>query len=59
MPAPGISGIDFPGSTLEIYSRGGATSGVVYITDNQDNHAIGINRLGKVTTYIFTNGTWN
>jgi prepilin-type N-terminal cleavage/methylation domain-containing protein len=59
MAAPGILGVDFPGNTLEIYSRGGATSGVVYMTDNRDNYAVGVNRLGKIATYFFTNGNWN
>jgi prepilin-type N-terminal cleavage/methylation domain-containing protein len=59
MAAPGNNGIDFPGNILEIYSRGGATSGVMYMTDNKDNYAVGINRLGRITTYIFSNGNWN
>jgi prepilin-type N-terminal cleavage/methylation domain-containing protein len=59
LPAPGISGIDFPGQTLDIDGRGGATSGVIYITDGRDNYAVGINRLGKIATYRYSQGTWN
>jgi len=59
MPAPGISGVDFPGSFLEIDGRGGATRGVLYITDGRDNFAVGVNRLGRITTYRFANGAWN
>ncbi|MGB7054524.1 MAG: prepilin-type N-terminal cleavage/methylation domain-containing protein [bacterium] len=59
MAAPGNSGIDFPGNILAIYSRGGATNGVLYITDNIENYAVGINRLGRITTYVFANGNWN
>ncbi|MGD9378989.1 MAG: prepilin-type N-terminal cleavage/methylation domain-containing protein [candidate division WOR-3 bacterium] len=59
MAAPGINGIDFPPTrTLTIDGRGGATRGVVYITDNRDNQAVGINRLGRITTYVFSGGTW-
>jgi prepilin-type N-terminal cleavage/methylation domain-containing protein len=59
MAAPGNLGVDFPGNILIIDGRGGATSGVLYITDNRDNHAVGINRLGRITTYVFSGGTWN
>ena len=59
MAAPGISGIDFPGQTLFIYSRGGASNGVIYITNGKDNFAVGVNRLGKVAIYRYTGGTWN
>jgi len=57
--APGVNGIDFPGGFLEIDARGGATSGVLYITDGIDNYAVGINRLGRITTYRYSGGTWN
>ena len=59
LPAPGLNGIDFPGGFLEVDSRGGATSGVLYITDGRDNFAVGINRLGRITTYRYSGGTWN
>ena len=59
MPAPGISGIDFPGNRLRIDGRGGASAGVLYITDGRDNFAVGINRLGRITTYRYSGGTWN
>lgn len=58
MAAPGNNGIDFPGGQLIIDGRGGATSGVVYITDGVDNHAVGVNRLGKIETYTFTGSVW-
>lgn len=59
MAAPGNNGIDFPTGVLIIDARGGATSGVAYITDGIDNYAVGINRVGKVATYEFRGGTWN
>jgi prepilin-type N-terminal cleavage/methylation domain-containing protein len=60
MPAPGISGVDFPPlGRLILDGRGGATNGVLYITDSRDNYAVGINRLGRITTYFFSGGTWN
>ena len=58
LPAPGINGIDFPGSILTIDARGGATSGVIYMTNGRDNYAVGINSLGKVKVYQFENGVW-
>lgn len=57
--APGVQGIDFPGGRLRIDGRGGATNGVIYITNGRNNHAVGINRLGKVATYRYSGGTWN
>ncbi|MEO0123569.1 MAG: GspH/FimT family pseudopilin [candidate division WOR-3 bacterium] len=59
LPAPGNGGIDFPGNTLIIDARGGATSGVIYITDNHESYAIGINTLGKVRVYKYGNNSWN
>lgn len=59
MAAPGINGRDFPGGVLTIDGRGGASTGVLYITDGRDNFAVGVNRLGRITTYRFSNGTWN
>jgi len=57
LPAPGNNGIDFPGNLI-IDGRGGATSGVIYITDNRENHAVGINSLGKVKVYQYGNNNW-
>lgn len=59
MAAPGNNGIDFPGGILVLDARGGASSGVVYITDGQENYAVGINRLGKIAIYEYSNGVWN
>ncbi|MDH4209902.1 MAG: prepilin-type N-terminal cleavage/methylation domain-containing protein [candidate division WOR-3 bacterium] len=59
MVAPGVNGIDFPTGVLLIDARGGATSGVAYITDGIDNYAVGVNRVGKVATYEYAGGTWN
>lgn len=59
MAAPAGDGIDFPSNLLIFDSRGGATSGVVYITDGKDNYAVGVNTLGKIATYEFTGGAWN
>lgn len=59
IPAPGVNGIDFPGNVLVLDGRGGATSGVLYITDKSENYAVGINRLGRITAYVFSGGTWN
>jgi len=56
------SGFDFmPTGTLIFNGRGGANRGVIYLTDNRDNYAIGINSLGKVRVYRYNsnNGTWN
>jgi prepilin-type N-terminal cleavage/methylation domain-containing protein len=59
MAAPGINGIDFPpNGKLIIDGRGGATKGALYITDSRDNQAVGVNRLGRVTTYVFSGGSW-
>ncbi|MGQ9464293.1 MAG: pilus assembly FimT family protein [bacterium] len=57
--APAGNGIDFPpGDTLIIDNRGGATRGVIYITDKVDSYAIGINTLGRVKIYRYWNNTW-
>jgi len=52
-------GFDFVGSTLSFESRGGATKGVAYITDNKETYAIGINSIGKTKVYKYAGGTWN
>jgi len=56
-PIPG-NGFDFAAGTLRFESRGSATKGVAYITDNKENYAIGVNRLGKIRVYVYGNGTW-
>lgn len=54
------SGFDFlPTGTLILNGRGGANHGVIYVTDNKHNYAIGINSLGKVRIYQYGNGSWN
>ena len=59
MPAPGNNGNDFPGGQLFIDGRGGATNGACYITNGQENWAVGITRLGKIACYEHMNGSWN
>ena len=59
MAAPGVGGNDFPVGILTIDGRGGASRGVLYITNGRDNYAVGINRLGKIATYRYSGGTWN
>lgn len=56
-PIPG-NGFDFGGGTLSFQSRGSATKGVAYITNNKENFAIGVNPLGKIRVYIHTSGVW-
>jgi len=58
LPAPGNGGVDFPGNTLIIDGRGGATNGVIYLTDNKESYAIGINTLGRVKVYRYANNNW-
>ncbi len=55
MPA---NGFDFPGGTLTISNRGSATKGVIYINNGRDNHAIGVNSLGKIKVYRYASGNW-
>lgn len=55
---PPADGVDFENDICEFDNRGGADRGVVYITDNRDNYAIGVNRFGKVKVYRYKNGTW-
>lgn len=59
LPAPGVNGIDFPNNVCILDARGGATKGVIYITDGRDNYAVGINTLGKVKVYRHKSGSWN
>jgi prepilin-type N-terminal cleavage/methylation domain-containing protein len=56
---PAANGFDFVGNILTMEARGSATKGVIYIHDNKENYAIGINSIGKVKVYIYENGTWH
>lgn len=56
-PIPG-NGWDFVTDTLEMESRGSASKGVAYITNNIEDFAIGVNPLGKIQVYQFENGVW-
>jgi prepilin-type N-terminal cleavage/methylation domain-containing protein len=53
----GTNGIDFQNRTLILDPRGGASRGVIYITNGSLNYAIGINVIGKVKVYSFS-GSW-
>jgi type II secretory pathway pseudopilin PulG len=56
----GANGVDFPlpnNRTLVLDSRGGATRGVIYVTNGSLNYAIGVNAVGKVKVYSFGT-TW-
>jgi Tfp pilus assembly protein FimT len=53
-------GFDFvPAGELILDSRGGANRGVVYITNDKEDFAIGVNNLGKIKVYHYANGGWN
>jgi prepilin-type N-terminal cleavage/methylation domain-containing protein len=53
-------GFDFmPAGELIFDNRGGANRGVVYITNDREDFAIGVNNLGKVKVYNYANGAWN
>lgn len=56
--SPPADGVDFDNDILEFDNRGGADKGVVYITDNRDNYAVGVNRFGKIKVYRYKNGQW-
>ncbi len=55
------NGFDFlpPPGILILNARGGANKGVIYVTDNREDYAIGINSLGKVRVYKYGNMKWN
>jgi len=56
---PPADGVDFLNDKLVFDSRGGATSGVVYVTDGKQTYAIGVNTLGKIRVYNYAgSGTW-
>jgi prepilin-type N-terminal cleavage/methylation domain-containing protein len=54
------NGWDFSGigGNLVLESRGAASKGVVYITNGNEDYAVGVNSLGKVQVYKFENGVW-
>lgn len=54
------NGWDFGGigGNLVLESRGAASRGVAYITNGQEDYAVGVNPLGKVQVYKFENGVW-
>ena len=52
------NGWDFGMTGLVMESRGAATKGVAYITNGQEDYAVGVNPLGKVQVYKFENGAW-
>jgi len=62
MPPEGFNigpAVDFPpNDELEMDFRGGATRGVLYLTNDRDTYAIGVGSLGKVRVYRFAAGTW-
>lgn len=57
-PANGFDFLPNP-DILVLNGRGGAYHGVIYITDNRNNYAIGINSLGKIKVYRYGSGAWN
>lgn len=56
-PIPG-DGWDFTSGNLIMESRGSASKGVAYITNDMQDFAIGVNPLGKIQVYQFENGMW-
>jgi Tfp pilus assembly protein FimT len=56
--APPSDGVDFVNDILEFDNRGGADRGVVYVTDNKESYAVGVNRFGKIKVYRYKNGQW-
>ena len=57
-PIPG-DGWGFATGVLYFRARGAATQGVAYVTNGQDDYAVGVNRLGKVRVYQYSGGQWN
>lgn len=51
-------GVDFTGKVLIVDARGAATKGILYITDNRQNYAVGVNPLGKVRIYYGKGSSW-
>jgi len=50
---------DFPpNGQLQFLSRGAATQGVAYINDGKENYAVGVNQVGKIAVYKYSNGAW-
>ncbi len=58
-PDGAVGTFDFPGSVLNFFPRGAATSGVAYITNGREDYAVGVNALGKISVYFHRNGNWN
>lgn len=56
--SPDVDGFDFDSDVLIFQARGASSKGVVYITDGNDNYAIGVNPLGKIRIYHFASGSW-
>lgn len=56
-PIPG-NGWDFKLGSLIMESRGSASKGVAYVTNDREDFAIGVNPLGKIQVYQFENGVW-
>ena len=53
-------GFDFvPAGELSFDSRGGANRGVVYLTNEKEDFAIGVNNLGKTKVYHYESGAWH
>lgn len=53
-----VNGIDFAGGILTLETHGSASRGAVYITDDREQYAVGINSLGKVVLYHWTGSNW-
>lgn len=56
--APDPDGIQFPGNTLVFRSKGFATPGAIYFTNNQETYAIGITVTGRIKVWKWGGGTW-
>lgn len=53
-------GFDFvPAGELIFDNRGGANRGVVYITNDKEDFAVGVNNLGKIKVYRYESGGWH
>jgi prepilin-type N-terminal cleavage/methylation domain-containing protein len=58
--APPGDGITFPSNTLVFEARGGADAGVIFITNDKQNYAVGINSLGRTKVYVYgKDGQWH
>lgn len=53
-------GFDFvPAGELSFDNRGGANRGVVYLTNEKEDFAVGVNNLGKIKVYHYESGAWH